>query len=104
LSRFWQNSFEYWSVKYQSFLYLACFLKLCNDHVIFIFFQSKFGPLHDDDRIFTNLYGRHDWRLKGALKRGDWYKTKEILLKGSDWIISEFKIYIGDLTLNLVLN
>jgi len=40
------------------------------------------------------LYGRHDWRLKGALKRGDWYKTKEILLKGSDWIISEFNINV----------
>jgi len=25
------------------------------------------------------------------LKRGDWYKTKEILLKGSDWIINEVK-------------
>jgi NADH:ubiquinone oxidoreductase subunit F (NADH-binding) len=59
--------------------------------LLFLIFQTKFGPLHDDDRIFTNLYGRHDWRLKGALKRGDWYKTKEILLKGSDWIISEFK-------------
>jgi NADH dehydrogenase (ubiquinone) flavoprotein 1 len=59
--------------------------------LLLLTFQTKFGPLHDDDRIFTNLYGCHDWRLKGALKRGDWYKTKEILLKGSDWIISEFK-------------
>jgi len=50
------------------------------------------------------LYGRHDWRLKGALKRGDWYKTKEILLKGSDWIISEFKIKVVDLTCNLAWN
>lgn len=51
--------------------------------------KTKFGPLADQDRIFTNLYGRHDWRLKGALKRGDWYKTKEILHKGTEWIISE---------------
>lgn len=51
--------------------------------------KTKFGPLADQDRIFTNLYGRHDWRLKGAMKRGDWYKTKEILLKGSDWIVSK---------------
>lgn len=50
--------------------------------------KTTFGPLSDEDRIFTNLYGKHDWRLKGAIKRGDWYKTKEILLKGSDWIIS----------------
>lgn len=48
--------------------------------------KTKFGPLADSDRVFTNLYGRHDWRLKGALARGDWYKTKEILLKGHEWI------------------
>lgn len=53
--------------------------------------KTKFGPLADQDRIFTNLYGRHDWRLKGAMKRGDWFKTKEILLKGPDWIINEMK-------------
>lgn len=53
--------------------------------------KTKFGPLADDDRIFTNLYGRHDWRLKGALKRGDWYKTKEILEKGVDWILSNLQ-------------
>jgi hypothetical protein len=51
--------------------------------------KTTFGNLADGDRIFTNLYGRHDWRLKGAFKRGDWYKTKEILLKGVDWIISK---------------
>jgi NADH dehydrogenase (ubiquinone) flavoprotein 1 len=54
--------------------------------------KTKFGGLKDSDRIFTNLYGRHDFKLKGALSRGDWYKTKEILLKGSDWIINEVKI------------
>ena len=49
------------------------------------------GPLSDQDRIFRNLYGRHDWRLKGALARGDWYKTKEIVCKGTDWILNEIK-------------
>ncbi|CAH2092172.1 unnamed protein product [Euphydryas editha] len=53
--------------------------------------KTKFGPLADSDRIFTNLYGRHDWRLKGALRRGDWYITKEIMLKGTDWIVNELK-------------
>lgn len=52
--------------------------------------KTKFGPLADEDRIFTNLYGKYDWRLKGAMKRGDWYKTKEVLLKGADWIISNY--------------
>ncbi|NXL62034.1 NDUV1 dehydrogenase, partial [Chordeiles acutipennis] len=53
--------------------------------------KTQFGSLRDEDRIFTNLYGRHDWRLQGALRRGDWYKTKEILLKGVDWILAEIK-------------
>ena len=47
--------------------------------------------LADKDRIFTNLYGRHDWRLKGARARGDWDGTKEILAMGADWIIDEMK-------------
>ncbi|XP_022231808.2 LOW QUALITY PROTEIN: NADH dehydrogenase [ubiquinone] flavoprotein 1, mitochondrial [Drosophila obscura] len=53
--------------------------------------KKTFGPLADADRIFTNLYGRHDWRLKAAMKRGDWYKTKQILEKGHLWIINEMK-------------
>lgn len=65
------------------------FLKF--NYQIFFFFQTQYGPLADEDRIFTNLYGRHDWRLKGALSRGDWYKTKEILVKGVDWILNEIK-------------
>ncbi len=47
--------------------------------------------LDDKDRIFTNLYGVHDWRLKGARARGDWDGTKEILAKGRDAIIEEIK-------------
>ncbi|RKP04223.1 hypothetical protein CXG81DRAFT_29077 [Caulochytrium protostelioides] len=50
-----------------------------------------YGDLKDQDRIFTNLYGKHDFRLAGAKARGDWYKTKEILLKGDKWIIDEMK-------------
>ncbi len=47
--------------------------------------------LADKDRIFTNLYGAHDWRLEGARKRGAWDNTKAILDKGIDWIIDEMK-------------
>ena len=32
--------------------------------------------LEDKDRIFTNLYGFGDWRLKGAQARGGWDNTK----------------------------
>ncbi|MFN7192842.1 MAG: NADH-quinone oxidoreductase subunit F, partial [Rhodospirillales bacterium] len=47
--------------------------------------------LQDKDRIFTNLYADGDWGLEGARKRGDWDGTKEILLKGRDWIIKEIQ-------------
>src|SRR5579885_1220639 len=47
--------------------------------------------LADKDRIFLNLYGRHDWGLKGARARGAWDGTKEILAKGRDAIIEEVK-------------
>ena len=47
--------------------------------------------LADNDRIFTNLYGRDDWRLAGAQQRGDWDGTKELILKGRDWIVDQVK-------------
>jgi NADH-quinone oxidoreductase subunit F len=47
--------------------------------------------LKDEDRIFTNLYGILDFRLKGAQARGDWSGTKDIMAKGRDWIIEEMK-------------
>ncbi len=47
--------------------------------------------LEDKDRIFTNLYGQLDWRLKGAQSRGAWDGTKHFLSKGQDWIIDEIK-------------
>ncbi|KAG7975352.1 hypothetical protein I3843_06G094000 [Carya illinoinensis] len=53
--------------------------------------KTHFGGLKDEDRIFTNLYGLHDPFLKGAMKRGDWYRTKDLVLKGADWIVNEMK-------------
>ncbi len=47
--------------------------------------------LRDQDRIFTNLYGIHDWRLAGARARGDWDGTKAILERGRDALIEEVK-------------
>jgi len=47
--------------------------------------------LEDKDRIFTNLYGLHDWRLAGARARGDWDNTKALLDLGRDKIIEEVK-------------
>ena len=47
--------------------------------------------LADKDRIFTNLYGFHDWTLKGAQKRGDWDNTAALLALGREKIIEEVK-------------
>jgi NADH-quinone oxidoreductase subunit F len=47
--------------------------------------------LQDKDRVFRNLYGRHDWRLAGARARGAWDGTKAILERGRDAIIDEVK-------------
>jgi len=48
--------------------------------------KRVYGGLKDQDRIFQNLYGHHGADLKSAMKYGDWYKTKEIILKGHDWV------------------
>jgi len=48
--------------------------------------KKQHGGLRDQDRIFTNLYGHHGADLKSAQKYGDWHKTKEIILKGHDWV------------------
>ena len=68
----------------------------------------RYGGLKDQDRIFTNAYLRHDHGIQGALvrapfppsitiltstcqSRGDWHRTKDILLKGDSWIIQSIK-------------
>ena len=53
--------------------------------------QVRCLHLKDEDRIFKNLYGREDWSIKSDMKRGGWYKTKEIIEKGHDWILKEVK-------------
>ena len=47
--------------------------------------------LTDADRIFTNLYGEHDWTLKGARARGDWDGTADLIAKGREWMVEEIK-------------
>jgi NADH-quinone oxidoreductase subunit F len=47
--------------------------------------------LSDQDRVFKNLYGEHDWHLKGARERGAWDRTKTFIEKGPDWIVEEVK-------------
>ena len=47
--------------------------------------------LKEEDKIFQNLYGNEDWRISGAVKRGVWSNTKELINKGSDYIINEIK-------------
>ena len=47
--------------------------------------------LDDKDRIFLNLYNDKGSDVVSAQSRGDWSKTKEICLKGREWIINEIK-------------
>src|SRR3954469_364512 len=47
--------------------------------------------LEDKDRIFTNLYGFHDWGIEGARARGAWDGTKDILARGRDALVNEMK-------------
>src|SRR6476620_8348438 len=47
--------------------------------------------LKDSDRIFKNLYGFHDWRLKAARDRGAWNGTKAMIEKGHEAVIEEVK-------------
>lgn len=47
--------------------------------------------MRDQDRIFTNLYRDGSPWVDGAMKRGDWHRTKDILAQGPDWVIDEIK-------------
>jgi NADH-quinone oxidoreductase subunit F len=47
--------------------------------------------LADKDRIFTNLFGEHDWRLAAARRRGDWDGTRDLIHKGRDWVVEQVK-------------
>jgi NADH-quinone oxidoreductase subunit F len=45
--------------------------------------------LSPKDRIFVNLYGEQSSSLQGALARGDWDTTKDILARGPEAITQE---------------
>jgi len=47
--------------------------------------------IEDKDRIFTNIYGFQDWKIEGAMKRGDWDNTKDLMVRGQDQIIEDIK-------------
>jgi NADH-quinone oxidoreductase subunit F len=49
------------------------------------------GILQDKDRIFTNLYGLHDFGLEGAKQRGAYNLVCEILQQTPEWICEQIK-------------
>ena len=56
-------------------VFTCTMLCICVFEVVCIHLQV-YGGLKDEDRIFTNLYGRHDWKLKGAMSRvSEWHQT-----------------------------
>ncbi len=62
-----------------------------------------YGGLKDEDRIFTNLYGEGDWRIKDAISRGDWHNTKDIMWMGPDWIVQVENLSSEPLPLYMLL-
>ena len=49
------------------------------------------GRLEDKDRIFTNLYGLHDWGLEGAKARGIWNGLDQMLAQTPEWVCDQIK-------------
>jgi len=48
----------------------------------------SYGGLKDQDRIFTNLYGKHDFGIKGALQRvRGWLAVTDTFL--SFWLYAD---------------
>src|ERR1700742_3785085 len=47
--------------------------------------------LAEKDKVFTNLYGFHDWKLEGARQRGVWSNTKDLVGLGRGKIIAEVR-------------
>jgi NADH-quinone oxidoreductase subunit F len=47
--------------------------------------------LKEQDKIFTNLYGKFPFNLINAKQRGDWSQTKKFLDNGGEWIIEQIK-------------
>ncbi len=49
------------------------------------------GLLQDKDRVFTNIYGLHDWGLEGALQRGIWNGIADMMAMTPEWICDQIK-------------
>ena len=47
--------------------------------------------IKESNKIFKNLYGDKDWRLKGSQARGIWDNTLKLLKLGKEKIINEIK-------------
>jgi len=52
----------------------------------FSIFAHTYPPI-----LFDTFSSTQDWRLNAAMKRGDWYRTRDIMNQGPDWIVNELK-------------
>lgn len=73
--------------------------------------MQSYGNLKDEDRIFTNLYGRHDWKLKGALSRVS-IPVYLLYFRGISFdiiihtfvIVVPFQLSVSDLTKTIIMH
>ncbi|RNF00548.1 NADH-ubiquinone oxidoreductase, mitochondrial [Trypanosoma rangeli] len=56
-----------------------------------VLLEKTHGGLKNKDHIFVNLYDDFGTDVASAERQGDWYCTKDLLLKGHDWVIAETK-------------
>jgi NADH-quinone oxidoreductase subunit F len=49
------------------------------------------GLLQDKDRVYTNIWGLHDWGLEGALQRGIWNGIADMVAMTPEWICDQIK-------------
>lgn len=64
---------------------------LLRRHVLSRRYSQYRSSLVDSDRVFPALYLQDGWGLKKSVLRGDWFKTKSMIEKGSEWILHEIK-------------
>ncbi|KAK6032865.1 Respiratory-chain NADH dehydrogenase subunit [Ostertagia ostertagi] len=85
-----------WPVQVTLFLHQLLLFPCIDDFIVIGRADPPYGDVQNAARELRNNVTSREWRLPSSwevvlLDLGDWYKTKEIILKGSEWIINEIR-------------